>query len=51
MQVGLQIGQLDQARQRAGGGGLELARILTQLGRNPRQADGGVDLFFGGARL
>ncbi len=49
VQVAAQVAQLDQLRQRAVGGGLELPAALAQLGRDPRVAQPLVDLLLGRA--
>ena len=57
VQVAAHVAELDEPRELAPRGGLDLARVLAQLGRDPRQADRGVDLLLGrpghapGARL
>jgi hypothetical protein len=50
VQVAAQVGALDQRRQSARGGGLDLAAVLAQFGRNPGQPERGVDLLLGRAR-
>ena len=45
----MDVGEFDQLRQFAGFGGLDLAAVLAQLGRDPGQAKGGVDFCLGGA--
>ena len=44
VEVAAQIGEIDEPRERAGRGGVELAAHLAQLGRNPVEAERGVDL-------
>ena len=43
VQIAADLGQFDQARQAALGGGLDLALVLAQLRRNPGQAESLVD--------
>ncbi len=49
VQVALQVGELDQSRQRALAGRLELAPVLAQLGRDPGVAEVLVDLLLVGS--
>ena len=46
VQLALDVGKLDEPGQL----GLELAAVLAQLGWNPRQIEGGVDLLLGAGR-
>ena len=48
MQVAAQVGEVDQLRQGAGEGRLDLAAILAQLGLDEREAEEGVGLGFRG---
>ncbi len=48
MQVGVDIRQGDQVGQLACQGSLNFAAVFAQFGRHPGQAEGLVDLFFGG---
>src|SRR6202011_4308546 len=47
VQVALEIPNLDQPWQLAASRELDFARAFPQLGRNPRQADRGIDLLLG----
>jgi hypothetical protein len=50
VEIALDIGEPHQLRESPCQRGLDLPGILAQLGRNPREADGGIDLFLGGGR-
>ena len=49
MEIAADVAQLDQLGQLALFGGLDLAAVLAQLGRDPRHAEALVDLLLGGA--
>jgi hypothetical protein len=46
VQVAADVLNFDQRREAALGGGFDLAPVLAQLGRDPRQVQGAVNLFF-----
>ena len=50
VQIAAQVGERQQAWQCAALGGLDLAAVLAQLGRNVREAERPVDLFLRCAR-
>jgi len=50
VEVALDVAVVEDGREAAGEGELDLAAVLAHLGRDPGQAEGGVDLFLGGAR-
>lgn len=50
VEVALDVAVIEDGREAVGEGELDLAAVLAHLGRNPGQAEGGVDLLLGGAR-